>query len=96
MLKKAIEVNKEIEQLDAAVDVYATEMKKVLRQKAIQGYRGWNDAKLMDSILEDLVSQVEQKKAGVRGRCIHISNLAMVLHRFEEEERDGADPVHRG
>lgn len=66
----------EIAQLHAAVDVFAAAMKAKLEQKARQGFRGWDDLENIIQIGDLLRGHVQRGP----GQAIDIANLAMMLH----------------
>lgn len=68
-------------ELDEAVDAFAAEMKKRLRDKAAQGFRGWQHAdrdelsmRLMNNAASGIIN-------GDSVSLVDAANLAMMIHR---------------
>jgi hypothetical protein len=75
----------EIHRLNQAVDDFAAEMKARLREQAVQGYRGWDDPRSYQRILEMMM-----KHAAVgEGEEVDAANLAMIL--WTMRRRGGGD-----
>ena len=72
----------EIEQLNAAVDAFAIEMKARLREQAIKGYRGWNEPENVDQIM----AMLSNHAAGSAGQEVDTANLAMILWFLRQKE----------
>lgn len=74
-------VEKEIEQLDAAVDAFAAVMKARLADKAREGRRGWDDPAAREAIYTTLLAHA----AGVplaAEQEVDVANFAMMLWRL--------------
>ena len=69
------ETHEEIERLNRVVDEFAAEMKARLREQAVKGYRGWDDAENYQRILATLVEHA----AASEGEEVDTANLAMIL-----------------
>ena len=72
----------EIEQLNAAVDAFAVEMKVRLREQANKGYRGWNDPDHYDQIM----AMMQSHASAPAGQEVDTANLAMILWFLRQQQ----------
>jgi hypothetical protein len=68
----------DIQKLHDAVDAFAVAMKARLAEKAAQGFEGWDDPDLAETIEENLFDHVRRLLKGHRQE-IDIANFAMML-----------------
>ena len=65
----------ELDALNALVDAFAAEMKRKLRQKALEGRSGWDDPDCADGIMAALIEHANRG----RGQEVDVANLAAML-----------------
>ena len=82
-MKIDLATQEEINRLDQAVEDFASEMKARLRERAIKGYRGWDDPENYQRIVEMMLNHA----AVAEGEEVDAANLAMILWSL----RRGAD-----
>ena len=76
----------EIKALDKAVDSFSFNMKKRLRDKVKEGYRGWDDPESIPVMMERLEKHLERLYSGNADSAIDVANLAMMLGRLTKSD----------
>lgn len=69
------------------VDRIAMKMKAKFRQKAVQGYTGWDDPYYKSVIKSKLTKHVNRYRKGDEGQLIDIMNLTAFLIAMDFEEK---------
>ncbi|SEU40244.1 hypothetical protein SAMN03159335_06246 [Burkholderia cepacia] len=72
-------VERELARINAAIDVFAAEMKAAMARKAAEGRTGWDDPSLRASIVSDLIAHAICADKSP-GHEVHAANYAMMLH----------------
>lgn len=78
-MKNTVAEQNEIKLLNAAIDEFASLMKEKLTEKAKLGYRGWDDIKSRDIILDRLRNNL------AKNDFVDVANLSMMLHFIHEK-----------
>jgi hypothetical protein len=67
----------------AAIDEFADAMKKKMIDKHLEGYTDWDNPIFKNDISEKLSRNLAQ------GDYVDVANLAMMLHRFQPQAKNG-------
>jgi hypothetical protein len=72
----------DIQRIHEAVNEFASTMFVKMIAKYYDGYKGWNESEQKEFIWAELQTNLKQED------YIDVANLAMMLHRFQQEEQN--------
>lgn len=75
-------VEAEILRINVAIDEFAGQMKEVMARKAREGRTGWDDPRLREPIVMDLMAHAINAGNGPI-QAVHVANFAMMIHAID-------------